>query len=74
MNQETRQMLNRIQAALRNTAEQDHNDILANAASDLSVRLESVGTTFGMKLADLTDLDRQLIQYSLNTHKQGETA
>lgn len=50
-------------------AEQEPNDILANSASDLAVRLETAGTTFGMALADLTDVDRQLIQHAM-TYKQ----
>ena len=70
MTNETRQMLHQIQKALRNTAERDRNDIIANSASALAVRLEAVGTAFGMRLTDLTNLDRQLIQYALRT--QGE--
>lgn len=71
MNLETRQMLHKIQGALRNTAERDDNDIIANAASALAVRLDTVGTTFGMSLKDLTKLDQQLIQHALRT--QGES-
>jgi hypothetical protein len=51
--------------ALRSVAEQDPNDIIANAASALVVRLETVGTVWGMQLSELSDLDRQLIQYSV---------
>lgn len=64
----TAQMLNRIQIALRTTAEQDRNDIIANSASALSVRLESMGTTFGMSVRSITPVDRQLIQYALAQH------
>lgn len=68
MTRETQRMLMEIQRSLRNTAERDLNDIIANAASDLAVRLESVGTAFGMTIRDLTDLDRQLIQYARQNH------
>lgn len=74
MTNETRQMLHQIQKALRNTAERDANDIIANSASALAVRLEAVGTAFGMRLTDLTNLDRQLIQYALKTQTVGEPA
>jgi hypothetical protein len=70
MTNETRQMLYEIQIALRTTAEKDNNDIIANAASALAVRLEAVGTAFGMKLTDLTAVDRQLIQYALQQQRQ----
>ena len=65
MNTETQQMLHRIRFALGEVAAKDDNDILANAASALNVRLEGVGTTFGMKLSDLSDVDRQIIRYAL---------
>lgn len=70
MTNETRQMLYEIQIALRTTAERDANDIIANCASALAVRLESVGTAFGMTLKDLTAVDRQLIQYALQQQRQ----
>ena len=70
MTNETRQMLYEIQIALRTTAERDVNDIIANAASALAVRLEAVGTAFGMSLKDLTNVDRQLIQYALQQQRQ----
>ncbi len=68
MTNETLRMLAEIQKALRNTAERDPNDIIANAASDLAVRLEAVNTTFGMRLKDLTEVDRQIIQYAMQCH------
>ncbi len=68
MTNETLRMLAEIQKALRNCAERDPNDIIANAASDLAVRLEAVNTTFGMRLKDLTDVDRQIIQYAMKNH------
>jgi molecular chaperone GrpE (heat shock protein) len=67
---ETLRLLAQIQKNLRNTAERDRNDIIANAASDLAVRLEAVGTIFGMKLTDLTGVDRQLIQYATQHHSE----
>lgn len=70
MTNETRQMLYQIQIALRTTAERDRNDIIANAASALAVRLEAVGTAFGMTLKELTNLDRQLIQYAIQQQRQ----
>jgi hypothetical protein len=68
MTYEAQVMLAKIQKALRNTAERDINDIIANCASALAVRLEGVGTSFGMKLTDLTAVDRQMIQYALQKH------
>jgi hypothetical protein len=68
MTYEAQQMLAKIQKALRNTAERDINDIIANSASALAVRLESVGTSFGMSLRDLTSVDQQLIKYALVKH------
>jgi len=68
MTRDTLIMLAQIQKGLRNCAERDPNDIIANAASDLAVRLEAVNTNFGMRLKDLTDLDRQIIQYSMKNH------
>jgi hypothetical protein len=74
MTNEARQMLYQIMQALRNTAERDRNDIIANSASALVVRLEGVGSAFGMTLKDLTNLDRQLIQYALKQHSAKELA
>lgn len=70
MTNQTRQMLYEISIALRTTAERDANDIIANSASALAVRLESVGTAFGMTLKDLTAVDRQLIQYAVQQQRQ----
>jgi hypothetical protein len=74
MTNEALRMLAEIQKALRNTAERDPNDIIANAASDLAVRLEAVNTTFGMRLKDLTDLDRQIIKHAMKNHTQARIA
>jgi len=51
--------------ALRTVAERHNNDIIANAASALSVRLEGMGTVWGMSVCDITPLDRQLIEYAV---------
>ena len=72
MTPEMRTMLARVQVALRTTAERDANDIIANAASDLAVRLESVGTTFGTRIESLTSVDRQMIHYALNEQAKRE--
>jgi hypothetical protein len=60
--------LNKVLQVLRNTAEKDSNDIIANAASSLAVRLESCNTPFGMKLSDTTDLDRRIIRHAMQNH------
>ena len=52
-----------ILQALRDTAERHPNDIIANAASSLAVKLESINTTFGIRTKDITDTDRALIRY-----------
>ena len=70
MTPEAQRDLNKIQAALRHTAERDNNDLLSNSASALVVRLETVGSTFGMSLTDLTKLDQQLIRYALDEYRQ----
>lgn len=62
-------MLAQISQALRNCAERDRNDIIANSASALAVRLEGVGSTFGMQIKDMTAVDRQIVQYALANHK-----
>jgi hypothetical protein len=55
-----------ILQALRDTAERHPNDIIANAASALAVRLESINTTFGIRAADVTDTERDLIRYVMH--------
>jgi len=69
MTPEAQRDLNKIQAALRHTAERNDNDLLGNSASALAVRLETVGSTFGMSLTDLTELDQQLIRYALAEYR-----
>lgn len=55
----------KIQLALRTTAEKDPNDIIANSASALAVKLETFGTNFGTTLSDITDTDYKLIDYAV---------
>jgi len=55
-----------ILQALRDTAETHHNDIIANAASSLAVKLESINTTFGIRTKDITDTDRDVIRYVIS--------
>jgi hypothetical protein len=60
--------LHSIMNALRNVAERDQNDIIANCASDLVVRLESLNATFGTTAKNFSSVDQQLIEYA--TKKQ----
>jgi hypothetical protein len=58
------QNIQRIQAMLRNVAEVDPNDIIANRASLLAVDLELVRVPF---LYDsLTEAERMLVQYAVS--------
>lgn len=66
--QQRDKILVRVQIALCNTAERDQNDILANCASELSSRLETVNCAFGITLKDISATDYQLMQYALLTH------
>ena len=53
---------------LRNVAEVDPNDQIANAASSLAYRLEGAGTSvfdMSMNFNDWTPLDQQTAQYSI---------
>ena len=56
--------LHSIMGALRTVAERDKNDIIANCASDLVVRLESLNTTFGTTAKNFSSVDQQLIEYA----------
>lgn len=60
--------LHSIMNALRTVAERDNNDIIANCASDLVVRLESLNATFGTTAKNFSAVDQQLIEYA--TKKQ----
>ena len=53
---------------LRNVAEVDPNDQIANAASSLAYRLEGAGTSvfdMSMNFNDWTPLDQQTAQYAI---------
>lgn len=56
--------LHSIMSALRTVAERDNNDIIANCASDLVVRLESLNSTFGTTAKNFSSVDQQLIEYA----------
>jgi hypothetical protein len=52
--------------SLRNVAERHPNDIIANAASALAVKMESLGTAFGTDETDITETDRQLMEMAIS--------
>ena len=55
----------KIRKNLYNTAERDTNDVIANAASALAVRLET-----GKESYELTDIDRRIISYSISNQPE----
>lgn len=55
----TQAQVQQIMFRLRCTAERDPNDIIANAASQLAFELE-----LPRRITELTDTDRNLIQYA----------
>ncbi len=59
----TAQNLQQIQGYLRNVAEVDSNDVIANAASQLAVDLEYVRTPFEYDLLDTHE--QALVQYAI---------
>lgn len=58
------QNIQRIQAMLRNVAEVDPNDTIANRASQLAVDLELVRVPF--EYDSLTEAERMLVQYAIS--------
>ena len=50
--------------ALRNTAERHPDDLIANAASAVAVKLETLGTPWGTQSEDITDTDHSIMQYA----------
>jgi len=52
--------------SLRNVAERHPNDIIANAASALAVKMESLGTAFGTDETDITETDRHLMEMAIS--------
>lgn len=57
------QNIQQIQGYLRNVAEVDPNDTIANSASQLAVDLEYVKTPFDYQ--SLTEAERALVQYAI---------
>lgn len=58
------QNVQKIQALLRNVAEVDPNDIIANRASQLAVDLEHVRFPFAYD--SLSEAERMLVQYAVS--------
>jgi hypothetical protein len=58
------QNIQKIQAMLRNVAEVDPNDIIANRASQLAVDLELVRVPF--EYETLSEAERMLVQYAIS--------
>ena len=69
----TVQNLQQIMQLLRNVAEVDPNDQIANAASSLAYRLESAGTSvfdMPMVFTAWTPLDQATVRYAITKRKQ----
>jgi len=65
----TVQQLQTMMQYLRNVAEVDPNDQIANAASSLAYRLEGAGTSvfnMSMDFKRWTELDQQTAQYAIS--------
>ena len=62
------QNIQRIQGYLRNVAEVDPNDIIANRASQLAVDLELVCVPF--EYDTLSEAERMLVQYAVSKREQ----
>jgi hypothetical protein len=65
--------LQQIMQYLRNTAEVDPNDVIANAASDLAYRLEGAGTSVFNMLLDFntwSDSDQRTAKYAIGKREQ----
>ena len=62
------QNIQQIQGYLRNVAEVDSNDRIANAASQLAVDLELVRVPFLYE--SLTEAERMLVQYAIRKRDQ----
>jgi hypothetical protein len=57
-----------IQQRLRNVAEVDPNDVIANSSSQLAVDLEYVKTPFDYRT--LTEVEQNLVQYAIARRDQ----
>jgi hypothetical protein len=62
------QNIQRIQGYLRNVAEVDPNDIIANRASQLAVDLELVCVPF--EYLSLSEAEQALVQYAIRKREQ----
>jgi hypothetical protein len=65
--------LQQIMQYLRNVAEVDPNDDIANAASDLAYRLEGAGTSvfnMGMDFTEWSVLDQETAKYAIGKRDQ----
>jgi hypothetical protein len=62
------QNIQQIQGYLRNVAEVDANDVIANAASQLAVDLEWVKTPFLYE--SLSATEQELVQYAIRKRDQ----
>lgn len=65
----TVQNLQQLMQMLRNVAEVDANDEIANAASSLAYRLESAGTSrfdMSMNFAEWSELDQATARYAIS--------
>jgi hypothetical protein len=65
--------LQTIMQYLRNVAEVDPKDDIANAASDLAFRLEGAGTSvfhMGMNFAEWSMLDQETVKYAISKRDQ----
>ena len=59
------QLIQRTMQLLRNVAEVDPNDVIANAASQLAVDLE-----LPRKATQLTEVEKQLVRYAYSKRDQ----
>jgi len=59
------QLIQRTMQLLRNVAEVDPNDVIANSASQLAVDLE-----LPEKIKQLTEVEQQLVRYAYSKRKQ----
>ena len=69
----TVQNLQQIMKYLRNVAEVDPNDEIANAASSLAYRLEAAGTSvfdMSMDFLDWSPLDQATTKYAISKREQ----
>jgi hypothetical protein len=61
--------LHQVLGALRNAAERDSNDIIANACSRLSVDIEYDNRDWKDQVKTFSELQRRIIAYALKNHQ-----